>query len=188
MVAKEKMPKKTEQTQNKKSRILAYISRRRYRAGSFFAALYWRWPPLIFEGVYFFLLRFFFSFFFASHFVEAMSFHFDWLVFSNKDVVQNIRDTLNHHIKSDKNGEKVGSMHITELNFGKQVCDLVGLCSQATEYPCLIDFVSQAPEVEVSEVNELSDNKVKTSISFTYHGDASLTFYSRVEVRSLTFS
>jgi distribution and morphology protein 34 len=91
-----------------------------------------------------------------------MSFAFDWGVLSNKDVVQAIRAQLNQSINSDKNGERVGSMHITELNFGKQ-----------------------APEIEISEVTDLSDSKVKTSFSFSYQGEASLTFYSRVQLNAM---
>jgi len=91
-----------------------------------------------------------------------MSVQFDWSILSNKEVIQSIRCQLNQLANSDKNADKVGTMHITELNFGVQ-----------------------SPEIELVDVHDLSDSKVKTSFTFHYEGDATITFYSRVELNPL---
>lgn len=91
-----------------------------------------------------------------------MALSFDWNALKNKDIVQRIRHKINESINSNENADVVGSMHITEINFG-----------------------SQPPELEITEFHDITTNKIKTAFSFYYEGDASITFYTRVELNPL---
>jgi len=93
-----------------------------------------------------------------------MSVSFNWTSLSSKELVQSIRQQLNQlaNTNSERAADNVGAMHITELNFGEQ-----------------------PPDIQLVEINDLSESKVKTSLTFHYEGDATVTFYSRVELNPL---
>jgi hypothetical protein len=94
-----------------------------------------------------------------------MSFKFDWEALANKELAQQIRARINQAVKADKNSERVGSFYVTEINFG-----------------------SQSPEITLVDVNELTESKVRTGFVFSYEGDATITFYTRIQLNPLLSS